>query len=129
MIHSHRIRNMFSQGIGIWMSVLLIASLVLSACATQQPTVAPPQRATATTIPPSPTPVVNLDMVYNTLWVLVAYGDAANPTVVAEGTQITATFSPDGSLTGSSGCNNYAGKYQASPDGQLTISSPMASTQ
>jgi heat shock protein HslJ len=61
------------------------------------------------------------------LWLLVAYGDPANLTVVEEGTVVTALFSSDGNLSGSGGCNNYSTSYQVSGE-QLTVSSPIATT-
>ena len=58
---------------------------------------------------------------------LVAFGEAANPDVVEEGTVVTALFSADGTLSGSGGCNNYTTAYELIGD-QLTVSSPIAST-
>ncbi len=57
---------------------------------------------------------------------LVASGDPANPTVVAEGIKITATFNPDGTVNGSGGCNNYTGGYTLAGD-QISVG-PLAST-
>jgi heat shock protein HslJ len=61
------------------------------------------------------------------LWLLVAFGNAANPAVVEEGTVVTALFSSDGTLSGSGGCNNYTTAYELAGD-QLTVSGPIAST-
>ncbi|MEA3334432.1 MAG: PKD domain-containing protein, partial [Chloroflexota bacterium] len=47
----------------------------------------------------------------DTLWVLVAYGDALNPRVVEAGSVVTAVFNADGSLSGTGGCNNYTASY------------------
>jgi heat shock protein HslJ len=57
----------------------------------------------------------------------VAFGEAANLTVVEEGTVVTALFSTDGTLSGSGGCNNYTTGYELDGD-QLTVASPIAST-
>ncbi|MGD2078395.1 MAG: META domain-containing protein, partial [Chloroflexota bacterium] len=63
------------------------------------------------------------------VWVLVGYGDAANPTVVEEGIVITASFSStEGQVSGSSGCNNYFTGYESTDDGGLTITGPIGAT-
>ncbi|NJD58662.1 MAG: META domain-containing protein [Anaerolineae bacterium] len=85
-----------------------------------------------TAVPPvnTPTPapvVVDINQLYTNPWVLVGYGDPANPTVIAGGVVITLEFSTDGFLSGFSGCNNYSGSFQAATDGTLTIS-PLATT-
>ena len=130
-----------------WAAVLLLLGLVFAACApaTPPPTTQPPAAAlptqaapaaaaptlaapVATAAPAQPTPVADLaPQLVDRLWVLVTYGDPANPTVVEAGVTITALFSPDGSLSGSGGCNNYHATYQLSGD-QLTIG-PIASTK
>ena len=104
-----------------WITLLLLFGLVLSACtpATEAPTAQP----TAT---PVPTVVDLSPQLVDKLWVLAAYGDATNPTVVEEGTKVTALFAADGSLSGSGGCNNYSSTYQLEGD-QITIS-PITST-
>jgi heat shock protein HslJ len=60
-------------------------------------------------------------------WLLVAFGEAANPTVVETGTVVTALFSSDGVLSGSGGCNNYTTSYELNGD-QITVAGPIAST-
>ena len=104
-----------------WIAVLLLLGLVLSACApaTEAPTAQP-------TVVPTPTVVDLSPQLVDKLWVLAAYGDATNPTVVEEGTKVTALFAADGSLSGSGGCNNYSSTYQLAGD-QITIS-PITST-
>ena len=105
-------------------AAFLIGMMLISACSSPTPTAVPP---TATTVPPTPAPVVPVEQLYDTLWVLVGYGDPANPTVVPQGLQITAEFTPDEQLSGHAGCNNYQGSFQASPDGTLAVG-PLAST-
>jgi heat shock protein HslJ len=56
----------------------------------------------------------------NTNWVLVSYGDPASPTAVPVGTIITAVFSPDGYVSGFSGCNQYNASYSLN-DPQIMI--------
>jgi heat shock protein HslJ len=44
-------------------------------------------------------------------WVLESYGEASSPKAILEGSEITAAY--DGSrVTGSAGCNTYAGDYR-----------------
>jgi heat shock protein HslJ len=63
------------------------------------------------------------------LWVLLGQGDVLNPTVVEEGTSITAVFSSvDGQVNGSGGCTNYFTSYESTDDGGLTISGPIGTT-
>ena len=63
------------------------------------------------------------------LWVLVAYGDDANPTVVPEGALMTAVFSSvEPVVSGSGGCNNFFTGYESTDDGELTIEGPIGST-
>jgi heat shock protein HslJ len=110
------------------LAVLLIGVMLLSACSSptpvETPTALPP---TSTVVPPTAVPEIPVEQLYETLWVLVGYGDPANPTVVPQGLQITTEFTPDGQLSGHGGCNNYQGSFQASPDGTLTVG-PLATT-
>jgi heat shock protein HslJ len=75
-----------------------------------------------------PTPLVGM------LWEVMGYNNGKGGVVsVIIGTELTATFGEDGSLTGSAGCNNYAASYDldeaASPtEGAISIG-PAASTR
>ena len=111
--HPTKIRKpVFSFGLVIF----LVAILLLAACKSD----------TSQTEQPQTPPDASVALV-NTTWVLVGYGEAANPTVVEDGTLVTIFFAPDGSLNGSGGCNTYNTSYQVDGD-QLTIASPIAST-
>jgi heat shock protein HslJ len=105
---------------------LLVASAILFvACTSTTPTPVVPPISTNT---PEPTSlVVDVNQLYANPWVLIGYGDPANPTVIEEGVAITLEFTPDGQLNGFGGCNNYSGTFQAAQDGTLTIS-PLATT-
>ena len=59
-------------------------------------------------------------------WVLKSYGDAADPTQVIVGTEVTAEFA-DGEVGGSAGCNHYFGSYEV--DGEKLTFGPLASTE
>jgi heat shock protein HslJ len=107
------------------MGILLVVAIILTACSTKTET--PPPVPTST-VAPAPTPVViDLNQLYANPWILVAYGDPANPTVVAGGVDLTANFTPDGQLSGFSGCNTFSGPVQAATDGTMTIG-PLATT-
>ncbi len=124
----------------VWSGVLLIIMILVSAC---QPATTPTEIPTAIpTQPPAPTvaepastqppteAVVAIDLVpqlVDKLWMLVGYGDATNPTVVEEGTVVTALFGADGNLSGSGGCNNFSTSYKLDGD-LLTVDGPIAST-
>jgi heat shock protein HslJ len=74
-------------------------------------------------------PIYRWGEVADRLWVLVGYDDAGNPTVVEEGTVITAVFSSsEPTVGGSGGCNNYFTGYESTDDGDLTISGPIGGT-
>lgn len=103
-------------------TLILLFGLLLSACTPA--TEAPPPAAP--TVVPTPTLVDFSPSLVDKLWTLVAYGDATNPTVVEEGTKVTATFASDGSLSGSGGCNSYNSTYQLTGD-QIVIG-PITST-
>lgn len=116
---------------------LLILAILVTSCggaAPEQTTEAPPPgteqavEVAPTEIPPTPVPSVDMDQIVDVLWVLLGYGDAADPYVVERNSVITLVFSADGNVNGSSGCNNYSSTYQAAQDGTLTITSPFAVT-
>ena len=117
-----------------WFLVLL---LFVAACGRKQPDPTP------TLIPATPLPaatekveelvvsqpIARWEEVADRLWVLVGYGDALNPTVVKEGTIVTALFSSTNSqVSGSGGCNNYFANYTADQEGSLTITGPSGAT-
>ena len=96
-------------------SILLLAAILLAACQpAPAPTLPAPEPTRVPLASPTPLPEIPVEQLYNTTWVLVGLGDAQNPTVVPAGTVITAEFNPDGTLSGSGGCNNYTAEYQAS---------------
>jgi heat shock protein HslJ len=104
------------------LGILLLAALLLSACAPNAPTFsAPTAGSTPTQV------VIDLNQLYANPWTLVAYGDPTNPTVVQGVTSLTAQFAADGTLSGFGGCNNFSGTYQAGTDGKLTVG-PLATT-
>jgi heat shock protein HslJ len=72
-------------------------------------------------VPPVPLPLVG------TAWTLttIASGDAVSS--VLNGTEITAEFTADGTVSGTAGCNRYSGSYTRMDD-QLSFSA-LASTK
>jgi heat shock protein HslJ len=63
-----------------------------------------------------------------TSWVVTGYDDGSqNVSDVLAGTTLTADFGGDGSLTGSSGCNDYNGPYKVTGN-QIGIG-PLSSTR
>lgn len=68
----------------------------------------------------------------DTVWVLQAMGDPNNPSEIERGTIVTAIFSPEGNLGGTSGCNNYVAGYTLHDDQlkvQQAVSTLMACPQ
>ncbi len=110
--------------------ILLLAAILLAACQpAPAPTLPAPEPTRVPLASPTPLPEIPVEQLYNTTWVLVGLGDAQNPTVVPAGTVITAEFNPDGTLSGSGGCNNYTAEYQAASNGTLTVNPAMATTR
>ena len=131
----HRVRHSAKRSRYSWICLAIALSIMITSCGGSAPestavteTDAPTIEPTPTSIPPTPKPSINIDEIYDELWVLLGFGDAADPTVVQRDTVITIVFSPDGTFSGSGGCNNYTGNFEASADGSLSISSPLAST-
>ncbi len=60
----------------------------------------------------------------DTAWFLTAYGQPGNLTASKPGVVTTAVFSADGTLSGSTGCNNYLASYSLQ-DNQISISLPV----
>jgi heat shock protein HslJ len=59
-------------------------------------------------------------------WTMTGYNNDKGGVVSRKtGSTVTATFGPDGRLSGSAGCNSYSGTYQASGDA-LTVSQVVA---
>lgn len=62
-----------------------------------------------------------------TLWQATSYNNGRGAvTSLVIGTEITATFAEDGTLSGSAGCNNYTATYTV--DGQQITITPVATT-
>jgi heat shock protein HslJ len=130
------------------LALFLLIVILLAACggenptATLVPTVEMPTPETqmepvvmeSTLEPIEETPAISQPIyrwgeVADRLWVLVGYGDAANPTVVEEGTTISVVFSSvEPTLNGSGGCNNYFAGYTSTDDGGLSVDGPIGST-
>ena len=69
-------------------------------------------------VPPAP--------LVGTEWMLESYS-SSNESVssVIAGTTVTATFSPEGRVTGNAGCNSYGADYQID-GGEMTLSPPIS---
>ncbi|MFN2159893.1 MAG: META domain-containing protein [Anaerolineales bacterium] len=104
--------------------IMLTAVLLLAACSSEE---AATEAVDTGGEQPQQPPADQGAALANTPWALVGYGDAANPTVVEDGTLVTVFFGPDGTVSGSGGCNNYNSTYQMEGN-NLTIASPIAST-
>ena len=74
---------------------LLLASLLLSACSSNEKSL-------------------------QGTWTLTSYGPVGATTPVAADSQASITFNEDGSLTGNSGCNGFGGEYEVDGD-QVTF--------
>ena len=64
-----------------------------------------------------------------TSWTVIGYNNGKEAVVsVIIGTELTAVFGDDGTLSGSAGCNNYTAPYEADDDGNISIG-PAATTR
>jgi heat shock protein HslJ/LysM repeat protein len=64
-----------------------------------------------------------------TSWTVIGYNNGKGGVVsVIIGTELTAVFGEDGTLSGSAGCNNYTAAYEADDDGNIAIG-PAATTR
>ena len=85
-------------------------------CGSPDPTATPAPTATATPVPPVSiaTPVAggNGGQLFGE-WVLLSFVEGGSSVPVIAGTEITATFSADGEVSGNGGCNGYQGSYAA----------------
>ena len=93
---------------------------------TNTPTPEPPtpEPDTPTPEPPptdTPEPPPGQDLIGAWLLESMFKGRAA-PLVVLPGTELTIVFNPDGTLSGSGGCNSYNGTYTVGSDNNLSIS-------
>ncbi len=110
-----RTHRRIGSGISIVPSVILLLSLIVTACQGPQPL-------------PVEKDIVQVENLYANPWVLVAYGDPQNPSVLPKNTIITATFTPDSQLSGNAGCNQYQTTFKASAQGEMTME-PAATTR
>ena len=120
--------------------ILIILALILGACGGAPPvppTEASPQETEETVAEVQPTepapteapqPELDMEQVVDVLWVLLGFGDAANPTVINRDLLISVVFSDDGQVSGTAGCNNYSSTYTVEADGSLIIATPFAVT-
>lgn len=127
-----------SHSLGI--TLILVFSVLLVACRpaatpepapTEEPAVAPvatqPAEPEAPVVVEEPEPIVDLSsQLIGKFWLLLGYGDAANPIVVEPGTKITLQFTEEGSLSGFGGCNSFFGSMALDGD-EITVD-PLGST-
>jgi len=110
------------------------ATLAPEPAATSEPEVQPtsePEVEPVEETPEASQPISGWDAVTEQgNWVLVAYGDTLNPSVVQPGTYVTINFNAvDGQVNGLAGCNNYFTSYTADDDGNLTINAPIGASR
>jgi heat shock protein HslJ len=79
-----------------YLMLVLLVSMVLSACAPQEKSL-------------------------EGTWTLTAYGPEGATTPVAADSQASITFNDDGTIEGNSGCNGFGGNYEVDGD-QITFS-------
>jgi heat shock protein HslJ len=107
----------------------LVLALLLAGCRPQPtPTESPEAPPPPTEAPPEePQPPAEVPPELAGIeWVLIAYGEAANPVVVEPATRPTAVFGADGNLSGSGGCNSFTTAFQV--EGESISFGPAAVT-
>lgn len=83
---------------------------------------AAPESLVGDTIPPAEP----LSLTSNP-WELASFGDSDMSLAALEGSSITMTFTADGQVNGSAGCNSYMGSYTS--DGNQLTFAPLATTK
>lgn len=117
----------------IFLTILASACGPAKATNSTPNTTQPTSSTTATsTPPPSSMPALTGQSLANTSWVLVSYGDPANPTAALPQAKVTLSFNADTTeISGNGGVNGYGGSVVRT-DNQLAISgilhTEMAST-
>ena len=104
---------------------ILAAAILLAGC-TSQP--APAPATTAATQPPATTaaPAPIAPTLTGITWNLGWFDDTKGVwSKVAEGSTVTATFFPEGQVTGSGGCNGYSTDYQLAKESVIWIRRPV----
>ncbi len=61
------------------------------------------------------------DPVLESTWKLRSYGPVGRETTVITGTEVTAIFGGDGSVSGRGGCNSYWAEYEAGRLNRLSV--------
>jgi heat shock protein HslJ len=105
---------------------LLLLAVFVSGC-TSQPvqTPATPAATTAPVQTSAAIPVSPPDTLTSTTWKLGWFDDTKGVwSKVAEGSNITATFFPEGQVTGTGGCNGYSTRYQLSNPSRIGFLRP-----
>lgn len=105
-------------------AVLLVFAVLLSGCITHPPGTGPEESGWNSS-PVTPTPIQEGTLpISGITWVLVSYdsGRLAKESIVP-GSVVTARFEREGVMYGSSGCNRYWARYEASPS-KVSIDAP-----
>lgn len=97
----------------------VLCALLCAGCTTQ------PHTVPVTPLPTTPIPVtLQPSLPITGTWTLVSALAGTGTSNVLPGTIITATFSDDGTVAGTAGCNSYVATYQVG-DMTLTIGTPV----
>ena len=106
--------------------LVVLAAVFFTAC--QQVELTPTEDVLPTETPLFQPPPVPVEQLYENPWILVAYGDPDNPTVIPAGIQVSAQFDQEGNLGGFSGCNQYSTGFEASSDGSMAVQEQIITT-
>jgi heat shock protein HslJ len=126
-ISALRIRNI---NLTTLLALILILSIGSAACrakvrAPPTPTSAP----TSTPTQPVESALIPVGNLFESAWSLVGYGNPTNPTILPRNTLVTVVFAVDGSLAGSSACNQYNTTFEADDTGKLTTKPEIITTR
>jgi heat shock protein HslJ len=121
----------------VTVAFLVIAAVLIAGCTTSQPASQPVPQQVPATLPPT---VVVTTTAPPTIpaglagtWVVTKMGVQDGTAITEPTTQITLTFSTDGTVYGNTGCNNYNGPFVLSgvttPKGKGLSIGPLVSTK
>jgi len=103
----------------------LILMLCISGCTTPIPATptSPPTTIPTTQPTPAVTPQTGPQVLTGVTWYLIGFSQGGSSLSVKPGTEITAFFNAQGTVSGSAGCNQYTAPYEATLNG-LFIGAP-----
>jgi heat shock protein HslJ len=113
----------------IFITLVVLLTIIVGACQLTPAEVdtsklnQPTSTETAVPVP------ISIEKLYENSWVLIGFGDPDKPTVLYKNTLVTAIFTADGLLTGTSACNQYQTLFEVDDTGMMKINPEIITTR